>query len=106
MAEGYCPVEQPGKARTDLHCHNCSKGFIAELDFSIEGNHKIICPRCGHIHYRLIQQGKITEERWWSGYETIEVSPQCTWTPSVIKQECSVAAQFLRDSWLNRSDWS
>lgn len=105
MATGYVPIETKSTARTDIHCHNCSKGFIAQLDFSINGNHKVICPRCGHVHYRGIKDGVITEERWNPDYPTTEVSPACTWTPTVIEQPCSTAAQFIRDAWLNRSDW-
>jgi DNA-directed RNA polymerase subunit RPC12/RpoP len=102
---GYAPTSEAAKARTDVHCHECGKGFIAQLDFSINGNHKVICPRCGHTHYRFIKDGVITGERWHPDAPTTEVNPKCVWMETVIEQPCSVAAQFIRDAWLNRSDW-
>jgi len=45
--------------RTDVHCHACSKMFIAKIDFQIDGNHIIVCPHCGHEHFRVIQKGVI-----------------------------------------------
>ena len=30
---GYSPVEGGGVQRTTMHCHECSKSFVAELDF-------------------------------------------------------------------------
>ena len=107
MPEGYSPVEGGGRQRTEISCHNCvgEKVFIATLDFSINGNHKIVCPRCGHIHYRGIKNGKITEDRWTAAAgETIEVDTTDAWAPDVIKRECSVASVFLRDLWLQRGD--
>lgn len=109
MAEGYSPVEGGGKQRTEISCHNCKgdKVFIAILDYSINGNHKIVCPRCGHLHYRTIKDGKITEARWTAKApegETIPTETSDAWSPTVIKRECSVASSFLRDLWLQRSD--
>jgi DNA-directed RNA polymerase subunit RPC12/RpoP len=104
MPDGYAPLAEPQKARTDIDCHECGRSFIAQLDFTIEGNHRIVCPRCGHIHFRVIKQGVITEERWAAAYQTTEVSPQCTWMSDVIDKPCSTATQFIRDAWLNRSD--
>lgn len=103
---GYAPTTEKGLARTDMHCHNCEKGFIAQLDFSVAGNHRIVCPRCGHIHYRFIKDGLITEQRWMQGYDTVDVSPQSTWKVGVLAKQNSVAAQFIRDAWLNRSEGS
>src|SRR3954465_1127380 len=108
MAEGYSPVEGGGKQRTEISCHNCpgEKVFIATLDYSINGNHKIVCPRCGHIHYRTIKDGKITDARWTNTVpegETIPTETSDAWAPTVIKQECSVASTFLRDLWFQRS---
>ncbi|MFA5379687.1 MAG: hypothetical protein WC455_28270 [Dehalococcoidia bacterium] len=48
----------------ELHCHNCNRYVQFELDISIDGNYKIICPNCGHDHYRVCKDGKITDERW------------------------------------------
>ena len=50
--------------RTDLHCHQCSKSFVAQLDFSVDGNHIIECPYCLHEHCRTIKDGIVTGDRW------------------------------------------
>lgn len=102
---GYAPVEGGGTARTDMWCHQCHKGFIAELDFSINGNHTVECPHCGHEHCRVIVDGKITGDRWDSRRDRVQVEPRCVWKSGVLKAQTSTAAQFIRDSWLNRSDW-
>lgn len=53
-----------GIVRTDCDCHSCSGKFIAKLNYDIDGDHRIVCPRCGHIHYRTIQKGVVTTTRW------------------------------------------
>lgn len=103
MTVGYRPISEVTVARTDLHCHQCNKTFIAELDFAIEGNHVVECPHCGHEHFRVIQKGLITGERWHSGLDRVDVSPRSVWKSNVLKAQTSTAAQFIRDAWLNRS---
>lgn len=106
MTEGYRPTAEPQLARTDLHCHQCSKTFVAELDFTIEGNHVVECPHCGHEHFRVIKGGAITDDRWHSGMRRVDVSPRSVWKSNVLKAQTSTAAQFIRDAWLNRADLS
>lgn len=96
----YDPLAGEGIERTDVHCTNCSKNFIGTIDFSIEGNHVIICPYCSHEHYRVVKKGKITEDRWNSAYKTVEKRIGL-WTHQSIKMSTSTASQFLRDKWLN-----
>jgi ribosomal protein S27AE len=97
-------VSGEGWTRTDMHCHNCGKGFIAELNFAINGNHVVECPRCGHEHYRTIKDGVITDARWGSGVEKQgAVRGRSFWKSDVIQAQTSLAAQFLRDKWLNLS---
>lgn len=50
--------------KTNLHCHNCGGYFDAEFDESINGDHVVYCPNCGHDHYRTIKDGIVTAERW------------------------------------------
>lgn len=94
-----------------MHCHNCEKNFIAELDYDIQGNHVIICPHCGHEHWRTIKKGKITDFRWGSHNDGNTPTTQCrrVWSHDHLKMKTSSAAehirdQFLRHRWLNRSD--
>lgn len=83
MAHGYRPVapaaDGDARAKTDLHCHQCGKGFIALLDFGINGNHIIECPRCGHEHCRVIKDGVITGDRWSSRGQRVNVERRCVW---------------------------
>jgi DNA-directed RNA polymerase subunit RPC12/RpoP len=103
---GYSPVEGGGVQRTDMHCHSCSKSFVAELDFDINGDHVIECPHCGHEHCRTIKDGKITGDRWdgRNDGDSNRVKARSTWKSSVIQAKSSSVSVFIRDCWLNRSD--
>lgn len=91
-----------GLQRWDMDCHNCNKGFIAQLDHRINGNHVVLCPHCGHQHCRVIVDGVITSERWDTRYEEVKVSGRCVWTVAGRPIISSTAAMFIRDRWLNR----
>lgn len=107
--DGYAPLEGGGRQRTDMHCHACSKNFIAELDFDINGDHVVECPHCGHEHWRKIENGKITEARWGSDARpanAIRVSKNSVWKSSVIQAQSSTVSAFIRERWLNRSDFN
>lgn len=102
------PFVNDEPVRTDVHCTECSKNFIGCLDFRIDGLHKIVCPYCGHIHYRAIKAGKITGDRWPAHLrpddETVEVVPVSVWRHDSLKVETHTVSHFLRDRWYNRSD--
>lgn len=95
---------QRGPVRTDLHCTECGQNFIAELDFSIDGNHVVECPFCLHEHWRVIKNGRVTSDRHGSGPATVRVPRKRVWKHNVLQIKTSSAAMFLRDRWLNRSD--
>lgn len=100
-------LKREGMVRTDLYCHGCEEkglpyNFIATLDFSLNGNHEIECPRCGHIHYRFIRDGVVTEQRYSSGYPTHKVERKNMWKSDSVPMETSVASSFIRDLWLKR----
>lgn len=52
------------KERQELWCHECQRYVQFDIDISLNGNHVIICPVCGHEHCRVVENGKITEVRW------------------------------------------
>jgi len=94
-----------GRVRTDMHCHDCSKDFIGVIDFDVNGNHELICPHCGHVHCRVVTDGRITGERWDSRHGNKEICrTERIWTHNTVRAQTSSAAHFLRDRWLNRSD--
>jgi hypothetical protein len=50
--------------RQELHCHACNGYVQFALDTSINGNHVLACPNCGHEHCRVVKDGKISDVRW------------------------------------------
>lgn len=108
MSEGYSPIEGGGIQRTEMHCHNCSKTFVAELNLDINGNYVIECAHCGHEHCRTIKNGKITETRWEGRNDsnTTRVSGRSVWKSSVIQAQTSTVAAHIRERWLNREDYN
>lgn len=50
----------------EFYCQVCGKYFDVKLNMSLNGNHRVHCPnpKCGHIHYRKIENGEITEGRF------------------------------------------
>lgn len=49
---------------TELHCHECNGYIKFALDKSKNGEHVVICPKCGHEHCRVIKDGIVTGDRW------------------------------------------
>jgi DNA-directed RNA polymerase subunit RPC12/RpoP len=50
--------------RQELWCHECQKYVQFDIDVSLNGNHVITCPECGHEHCRVVVNGRVTEVRW------------------------------------------
>lgn len=48
----------------EFHCSNCSIDFDVRLNTELNGNHRVHCPGCGHLHYRKIVDGVITTIRF------------------------------------------
>lgn len=104
----YSPLEGGGLQRTEMYCHNCKKNFVAELDFDINGKHVVECAHCGHEHCRTIKDGKVTDDRWdgRNDSSTIRVSKRSVWKSTVIQAKTSTVSAFIRERWLNRSDFN
>lgn len=90
--------------RTDMNCTECHKNFIAQFDHGIDGDHVVECPYCGHEHLRKIRNGVITEERWGSRGQRINVDKRCVWKSDSAPLVTSIASAFIRESWLNKLD--
>lgn len=94
--------QNEGIVRTTTYCHDCSNNFIAIVDYSIDGNHEVICPHCGHQHCRTIKNGVVTEARWSSKDNNIaRDGAERLWTDNSLKMRTSSTSLFLRDKWLN-----
>ena len=49
----------------EFYCSgSCGKYFDFKLNMSLNGNYRIHCPNCGHVHYRIVKSGQITEGRF------------------------------------------
>lgn len=62
------------KIRSELQCHECGRWVQFELDMSLEGNHVLNCPVCGHEHCRVVRRGRITDVRWSNRNRTYQAS--------------------------------
>ena len=89
-----------GMVRTDINCTNCSKTFIGQINFDLNGNHIIVCPYCGHEHCRVIVNGQITSDRWDSRWDRVEVKTRCMWNHTSLPMKTSTASRFIRERWL------
>ena len=90
--------------RTDMDCTNCHKKFVAKLDLAVTGNHIIECPYCRHEHCRVIEGGKVTEQRWSSRHQRIDVDKTSVWKADSLPISTSVVSTFIREAWLSRLD--
>ena len=52
------------RKKVEFHCTNCYKYFDIKLNMKLNGNHRVHCPSCEHIHYRMIKDGEITGSRF------------------------------------------
>ena len=102
MKDQFDPADvKEGEVRTDMHCHNCSKGFLALLDHTIAGNQIIECPHCGHKHYRKVVDGKVTEARHGSDSSGDGVKCRRVWKHDVLLMKSTSACEYIRNRWLN-----
>jgi len=65
------------RQKFEFTCTECHKIFDFNLNVALNGNYRIHCPNCGHIHYRVVENGKITDDRFPDRSETILVEDIC-----------------------------
>ena len=92
------PVE-----KQELHCHACQQYVQFELDLSLNGNHVLECPNCGHEHCRVVRDGRITDIRWASNNgPTYTVSNWAiTSSTNSTFNTATTSNFFLYQAWLN-----
>jgi DNA-directed RNA polymerase subunit RPC12/RpoP len=90
-------------SRSNVWCTNCAREFVATLDLSLNGNHEIVCPHCQHIHYRVVVDGEVTEERYNSSAGMIF---RATTSTSVVLNytAANTASTITFNAWANRTD--
>lgn len=50
----------------------CGKYFQTYLRENFFGNYTIVCPNCGHNHFRVIKEGVVTDDRHNERLGTVE----------------------------------
>lgn len=95
-------LKKNGLHRTDVYCHDCNTTFVAQLNYSLNGNHEVECPKCGHHHFRKIVNGVVTSERYDSDHRTHKVENRCVWKSETVPMQTSTASAFLRERWLEK----
>ena len=88
--------------RTDMHCHQCGKSFIAEFEEKINGNHIAECPYCYHEHCRVFKKGQITDDRWDHREQRVDVEKRCVWKAEGHPMPTSKSSLYIRNKWLER----
>lgn len=103
--------------RSNVHCTNCLRDFVVEMNIDIDGNHEIVCPLCRHTHYRVVRDGEVTEERYRSsgGYTvttytvtTVSFTSSATQLTNAFYMAgtaaTSATSAFTAQLWNDRSD--
>lgn len=47
----------------EFYCTNCSWWNYPMIADTMDGNYEIVCGHCGHIHYRVIKDGVVIDDR-------------------------------------------
>jgi len=56
----------------EFYCSgSCRKYFDFVLNEELNGSYRIHCPNCGHIHYRNVVNGVISEDRFTDSPESL-----------------------------------
>lgn len=95
--------QHTGIVRTAMHCHGCSKSFLAEVNHDVDGPIVLKCPHCGHKHYRRVDKGVVTEDRPKDQYDPVETFQEKTgvWKHDTVPAGTATNSEFLRHRWLN-----
>ncbi|KKN86510.1 hypothetical protein LCGC14_0266860 [marine sediment metagenome] len=48
----------------EVYCMECEKYFRFQISEEESGDLDIPCKECGHMHFRVVEKGRITEDRW------------------------------------------
>ena len=96
------------KVTKEFLCTECHKYFDIKLNMSLDGNYRIHCPNCGHIHYRTIKQGTITDTRFPDNHESIlieDIYPMkssCREFQKETIKDSEVGGSFMHQLWVEK----
>ena len=100
--------------RQEIHCHECNRYVHFDVDTSLNGNHVLHCPNCGHEHCRVVKDGMITDVRWDSrngptfavATSSVTTSTVSVYLTSGTTGTTASGHMFLAQSWLNSTSTS
>ena len=96
--------------RQEIHCHECNQYVQFDIDIELDGNHVLNCPVCGHEHCRVVENGKITGDRWdhrnrhpvvYVPTSTITTSTASTYATYSSTATSATGGYFIYGSWMN-----
>lgn len=87
------------KSKQELHCHACNKYVQFEIDLSLNGNHVLNCPNCGHEHCRVVKKGVITGDRWDSRNGPAIWTNATTYTSTSIYTSSGTSSIYIYQAW-------
>lgn len=93
------------KVKKEFSCTSCQKYFDIKLNMSLDGNYRIHCPNCGHVHYRMVKKGKITDDRFNDNPESIlieDIYPMkscCRDNQEEREEDSEINGDFLHNLW-------
>ena len=97
------------RIKKEFYCNECQKYFDVKLNMALNGNHRVHCPNCGHIHYREIKDGVITGVRFDTNPHNILVDDifpmraSCRDYQTETKEENLLTAKgIITQSWKDR----
>jgi DNA-directed RNA polymerase subunit RPC12/RpoP len=94
------------EVRQEIYCHNCGGYVQFTFDNSLNGNHTIICPKCGHEHCRVIKNGEITGDRWDSRNGMTFLTYQVVYSPISFEINYDTSGSTAADSTFLCQSWS
>lgn len=91
----------------EIYCHHCDRYVQFKIDMSLNGNHVLNCPNCGHEHCRVVKDGVITGDRWDSrngnsisiNPHTINTTATSTWSTYNGTPNTSTGSFFMYQLW-------
>lgn len=95
--------------RQELSCHACQRYVQFAIDVSVNGNHVLHCPNCGHEHCRVVKDGVITDIRWGQRngptYQIVNATSSTTAVYTYLTGSTTTASttSILYNSWMNRT---
>lgn len=96
----------------EFQCTECHKFFDVKLNMSLNGNYRIHCPQCNHIHYRQLINGKITDTRFTQSDDQIlieDIRPMKSCCRDYQKEKVEDVGPnvvgFMRRLWQEKFSW-